>query len=272
MRRRLARTKSFIYNEPYHDNCHDYLKKIYLELYALPIYKPLLYEIKDKIPKINICNELSYDSYADIIVCDQHAVIFGHYLDICPILATYALNACVALVMYVPQYKVASIAHLDGLPGYSKQSAINDNIPIDFDPVCENIKLILQKLRNLAITKDKMQIEYYLIGGIFHLSEVMVHDIIECINNLEGSEYNFAFRGRNILGPENQTRNICIDSRNGQISYFDYVINSEFYINHTNHNGIPMNIIKAPRKSEAMLDITYEPQFPYFNEAPIAFQ
>lgn len=258
--RRIIHRKSLIYNESYHDNCHDYLKKIYLELYAAPKYKSLLYEIKDKIPKINICNELDYDSYGEIIVCDQHAVIFGHHNDIFPILATYAVNACIALIFYIPAYKVASVAHIDGLPGYSNKSAIDDNININFDPVYENISLIINKLKNLINTKNKIKIDYYLIGGIFDLSEIMVNDIIACINKFDDNQCIFTFKGRNILGPENQTRNICIDSRNGKINYFDYVINSEFYMNHTNNEGMPMNIIKAPRKSEALLDITYEPE------------
>ena len=44
-----------------------------------------------------------------------------------------------------------------------------------------------------------------------------------------------------------------------KITYFDYVTNSEFYAKHTNSSGLAMNIIKAPRVSEAFLDITYLP-------------
>ncbi len=254
--------KKLIYNEKYHDNCHDYLKPFYLEKYAVAKYKSLLYDISKNIPKINICEETPYEKYNDIIVCDQHAVIFGHHLDLFPVLATYALNACVGLVMYNSKYKVAALAHIDGLPGYSKKSAIDDGININFSPVQTNITLMLKNIRNLCNTNEKIDIVYYLIGGIFELSEVMIHDIIECINTFDDKKNNFSFEGRNILGPENQSRNICIDTSNGKISYFDYVTNSEFYKNHRNDNGLPMNIIKAPRISEALLDITYQAILP----------
>ena len=252
--------KKLIYNEKYHDNCHDYLKAFYLERYAIPKYKNLLYQIKDKIPKINICNETEKNLYADIIVCDQHAVIFGKNNDIFPILSTYALNACIGLVLYIPANKIGCLAHIDGLPGYSKQSAIDDGLNINFDPIEENMKIILKKLRNLAQTNAVINIDYYLIGGIFDMSEIMVNDIINCINGID-NKYNFTFKGRNIMGPENQSRNICLNTKNGMITYFDYIANSEFYANNRNANGLAMNIIKAPRKSEAMLDITYEPIF-----------
>lgn len=252
--------KKLIYNEKYHDNCHDYLKPLYLEKYAVSRFKPLLYEISKKIPKINICEETPYDMYADIIVCDQHAVIFGHCMDIFPILATYALNACVGLIMYTPKFKIASLAHIDGLPGYSNKSAIEDGLNIDFDPVHENIKIMLEYIRFLSETAEIIDIEYYLVGGIFDLSEVMINDIIECLQKIGDDRYKFLFCGRNILGPENQSRNICIDTRTGKITYFDYLMNSEFYQKHINEKGIPINIINAPRKSEAFLDITYIPK------------
>jgi hypothetical protein len=249
--------KKLIFNEKYHDNCHDYLKTIYVEKYAVTKYKPLLYDIRKKIPKLNICTDTPYEMYGEVIVCDQHAVIFSYYLDIYPMLATYALNACVALVMYSKEYKVAALAHIDGLPGYSKQSAINDGLNINFDPVYENIKTILKYFRYLCNTNTNISIEYYLVGGIFDLSEVMIHDIINCINMFNSKKYNFVFKGRNILGPENQSRNICIDTDTGNITYFDYILNSEYHNNHRNSDGLPINIIKAPRKSEAFLDITY---------------
>lgn len=253
----VSQKKKLIYNEKYHDNCHDYLKTIYLEKYAVSKYKRILYDIRKNIPKLNICEETPYEKYGDVIVCDQHAVIFGHHLDMFPVLATYALNACVGLVMYIPKYKVGALAHIDGLPGYSEKSAHDDGINIDFSPVRVNIDSILKNIRYLCNTNDKIDILYYLIGGIFDLSEVMIHDIIECINTFDNEKNNFSFEGRNILGPENQSRNICIDTSDGKITYFDYVANSEFYRNHRNKDGLPMNIIKAPRKSEALLDITY---------------
>jgi len=255
-----TKLKALIYNEKYHDNCHDYLKPIYLEKYAVEKYKPLLYDIRKNIPTVNICKQTPVNDYANTIVCDQHCVVFGHYLDIYPILATYALNACVGLLMYSPQYKIGSLAHIDGLPGYSKKSAIDDGLTIDFSPIDENIKIILKKLHILSESNTIINIEYYLIGGIFDLSEIMIYDIIECINKFNNNKFRFVFRGRNILGPENQSRNICMDMRTGKITYFDYTENSDFYGNNLNKDGIAFNIIKAPRKSEAFLDITYVPK------------
>lgn len=251
--------KKLIYHEKYHNNCHDYLKSFYLEKYAVSRYKPLLYRIKEKIPTLAICNEIAEHAYDNVIVCDQHAVVFGKAIDIYPILATYALNACIGLIMYVPKYQVAALAHIDGLPGYSMKSAIDDGLDINFDPIYENLTIILKYLRNLCQTQTILQIEYYLVGGIFDLSEVMIHDIIKTIHQYPDKQYQFTFVGRNLLGPENQARNLCIDTRTGKIKYFDYMANMEFYGVLVNKNGLPINIIKAPRISEAYLDITYVP-------------
>lgn len=257
--------KALIHHEKYHNNCHDYLKTFYLEKYAVPIYKPLLYRIKEKIPKLDICNDLPENRYDDVIVCDQHAVIFGDSRDIYPILATYALNACIGLIMYIPKFCVGTIAHIDGLPGYTKQSAINDGININFDPAHENITIMLKHLRNLCGTTEILQIEYYLVGGIFHLSEIMIHDIVKTIDHYPDNQYKFIFKGRNLLGPENQSRNLCLDTKTGEIKYFDYIVNMEFYGEIVNSRGIPANIIKAPRVSEAYLDITYLPSLIHKN-------
>lgn len=254
--------KKLIYHEKYHDNCHDYLKSHYLEKYALEEYKQLLYDISVRIPKITICDEMPTELYGDTIVCDQHAVVFSHSKDIYPIIATYALNACVGLLMYIPKYQVASLAHIDGLPGYSKKSAIRDGLRINFNPVYQNLVIILQYLRNICMTNETLEIDYYLIGGIFDMSEIMINDIIETINqiNKNSHEYVFYFRGRNILGPENQSRNICFNTYDGKIYYFDYHLNVSYHQNFRNKDGLPFNILKAPRISEAMLDITYTPK------------
>lgn len=253
----MSKIKKLIYHEKYHDNCHDYLKPTYLEKYAVPKYKSMLYVIREQIPKLNICEDTPNEMYGEIIVCDQHAVIFSCYTDIYPMIATYALNACVGLIFYSQKFKVAALAHIDGLPGYSKQSAIDDGLNIDFDPVYENIKIMLKHMRLLCNTNQNIDIVYYLVGGIFDLSEVMIHDIIESIEKFNNMEHKFSFRGRNILGPENQSRNICIDTKTGKITYFDYIANSDYHAKHRNANGLPINIIKAPRNSEAFLDVTY---------------
>lgn len=256
-----------LYHEKYHDNCHDYLKKFYLEKYTVDKYKSLLYEIKENIPILRICDEINFEDYAKVVVCDQHAVVFGHYLDVNPILATYALNACVGLVIYIPKYKIGCLAHIDGLPGYSQQSAIEDGIHITIDPIEENLKLIMNKMENIIGQSIKTQIDFYLIGGIFGLSEVMIHDILQCIKNFKKRYgYQFRFCGRNLLGPDNQSRNICLDLDTGIISYFSYLSNSEFYGKHRNSDNTPINVIRAPRTSEAYLDITYMPFNTYSNK------
>lgn len=255
-------TSRILFSQKYHDNCHDFLKKTYLEKYANQKYKNFLYDIKNKIPVVNICHELHTDQYSKTIICDQHAVIFGHKADINPILATYALNACVGLVLYSAKYGVGALAHIDGLPGYTQKSALEDNISINFSPVEKNIQLILTNLEMIAKHKSdkKFELDFYLVGGIYGLSEVMIHDIIETLLRLQDSgNYIFNFRGRNILGPENQSRNICIDIRTGEVLHFDYVTNSEFYDGNKNTDNLPFNIVPAPRKSEAFLDVTYKP-------------
>lgn len=255
----------FSFHEEYHPNCHDYLKNHYIEMYAQPKYKNLIERIKQNIPVVPICNETNSNMYADTIVCDQHGLIFGCHSDVNPVLATYALNACICLLLYVPKYKVGSLAHIDGLPGYSKESSIEDGIKIDFSPIELNLRLMIAALNKIIEEGNPdsdiiLDIDFYLIGGIYELSEVMIHDILQCISQINDSgKINFNFKGRNLLGPINQTRNICLDTRTGKITYFDYISNLEFYKDHLNEKGIPMNILKAPRKSEAILDITYFP-------------
>jgi len=243
--------------ETYHDNCHDYLKTVYLSQYTMPGYLNIITNIKKSIPIIHICDETSDQLYGHTIVCDQHGVIFSHYQDIYPILATYALNACLGLILYIPKLKIGCVAHFDGLPAYSKESAQSDGIKLNFDPVTENIKIILGNIRLMAPKVNRFDIDVYLIGGMFNLSEIMINDMINCIKKFNGKIFQFNFKGRNLLGPENQTRNICLDTATGKITHFDFLTNLEVHKNNLNQNNLPMNIIKAPRKSEAFLDITY---------------
>lgn len=248
------------FSELYHDNCHDYLRKFYIRKYAVEKYASKLLEIAQKIPKFQFCNDIDPELYREIIVCDQHAVIFTHQFDSKPILATYALNACVGLVIYASKYKIASIAHIDGLPGYSRQSAIDDGMTdITTSPVSVNVKHILQTIRQIANTGELIELDFWLVGGVFGLSEVMICDIVAELATINGN-YKLNFRGRNLLGPINQSRNICIDSRNGFIGHFDYLTNSEIYIDDRNSESRPINIITAPRKFDAILDDTYHPR------------
>lgn len=259
--------RQLIFNEKYHDNCHDYLKPRYLELYAVPEYKELLYQIAATIPKLNICTDTPEQTYIDIVVCDQHAVVLTCSTDTNPAIATYALNACIGLILYDPIHKVGALAHIDGLPGYSNQSAIDDGIKIDFSPVKLNLEIILRLFRGLttragAQASTNLSIDCYLVGGIFHLSEVMINDIMQTLDKFTSdpkSLYTFTYRGRNLLGPENQSRNICLDTRTGLITHFDYDLNSHIYAKYRRPDGLPINIIKAPHRSEAFVDVTYIP-------------
>lgn len=247
---------SFI--EKYHDNCHDYLKRYYIERYASKEYKNLLYVIIKRIPKLDICDETNPNDYDKIIVCDQHAVIFGASCHQKSILATYALNSCIGLIMYAPAYRVGSVSHFDGLPGYSKEHAREDGLDISFSPVQYNIDVILRKIRSYCKTDDNILIQFYLVGGIFDLSEVMIHDILYYLSSID-SRYRFDFRGRNLLGPENQSRNICLNTMNGKITHFDIFDNSEKYLYQRSDEGIADNIISAPYINAAILDVTWLP-------------
>lgn len=243
-----------IFNEKIHNNVHDYLKAIYLELYAIPKYKNILYDIKKNIPVLSICNRTDAANYSKIIVCDQHVVIFGRYDDQYPVFGTYGLNACICLIFYLPKYKIGSMAHIDGLPGYSKESAIADGLNIHFDPALENIKLIVYYLETICGTKNGLEIDFYLIGGIFNLSEIMINDILLAINKLNGKKHKFFFCGRNLLGPENQARNICFNLESGQITHFDFLDNIELL------KDSDTMMPKASRKYDSFLDITYLPK------------
>lgn len=252
------------YDEKYHDNCHDYLKPRLIQNHVPVKYRPLLEQIRTKIPKLNICGDTPEKDYPKTIVCDQRAVVLTQWLDTNPNIATYALNACIGLIFYCPVYRTGMIAHIDGLPGYSQQSANEDGVNINFSPVQINIDTILRLYRSLMKPypgpDEIVYVDYYLIGGIFDLSEVMIHDIIQTLQNINqdpDSRWSFRLAGRNLLGPDNQSRNICLDTRTGNITYFDYELNSQIHQHNRRNDGLPINVIKAPQKSTAFLDITY---------------
>lgn len=237
------------YKIKYFDNCHDFLKISHIHEYAIKEYIPILINIMESIPKLNICIDTPLNKYNELIVCDQHACIMTHKNDKYPVLATYALNACVGLILYSDKYKICTLAHIDGLPGYSKISAIRDGINISFDPVRKNIEFMLNYIRKISNTHDVLEIDFYLIGGIFGMSEIMIHDIIFALESLKKKGFIFIFKARNLLGPENQSRNICFDSRNGKFSFFDLDNNKNFNKN--------KNFTHAKRESEAILDFVY---------------
>lgn len=247
------------FTEKYHNNCHDYLSNYYIERYALKEYIPLLYSIEKNIKLLTICDFIEdKNMYREMIVCDQHAVIFTHNEDINPIISTYALNACIGLLIYEPKLKIASLSHIDGLPGYSNKSALRNNINITYSPVKKNIDSIITLLMYMKDPVEKYDFEYYLIGGIFGMSEIMIHDIIENINQRNNNKYSFVFKGRNLLGPINQSRNICFDTRTNKFYNFKSLDNAQEYLNNINvKTRLPSNIIFGNKLKETSLDVTY---------------
>lgn len=254
---RHINTRKLIYNEKYHDNCFDYLKEYYLQRYLLKEYLNFFRDIRENITLLDICDIAPMNIYGDAVVCDQHAVIFTHHKDRYPVLATYALNACIGLLIYEPNLKIGSLAHIDGLPGYSQQSAVRDGIEIFYSPVEYNINTIIKHLIKMC-PRDSYEFDYYLVGGIFDMSEIMVYDIVQAIDIIQKqrSHIKFHLKGRNLLGPENQSRNICFDTRTGNLLHFDFIENATYHANNY-VDGLPYNIIKAPNKNQALLDITY---------------
>lgn len=227
------------FTKEYHDNCHDFLKPLYIEMYAMTESKKFLYEIANYVPKLNICTDMS--DYDKVVVCDQHAVILGASTTDKPILATYALNACVALVIYCPDHKIGAMTHFDGLPAYFKSTAEKAGQIYDFDPIAVNLGMIFSKLENSVKPKPLGCLKVWLVGGVFGLSELMIRDLV---TYLAESKEKIKLKGRNLLGPINQSRNIALDLRDGSIKYFDILEYHE-------------EITKAPYKHSALLDITY---------------
>lgn len=226
------------FTKEYHDNCHDFLKPLYIELYAMPGSKAFLYEISNYVPKLDICSEMK--DYDKTVVCDQHAVIMGTSTSDKPILATYALNSCIALVMYSPAHKIGAMTHFDGLPAYFKSTAALAGQKLSFDPIVVNMGMIIEKLKNHA--KAPLDLKVWLVGGVFGLSELMLRDLITYL--AEVKDVKIRLKGRNLLGPINQSRNIALDLRDGSIKYFDIL----------EYGG---EITKAPYTHPALLDITY---------------
>lgn len=226
------------------DNCHDYLKPMYIESWAPKEYKDLFYTIANYIPKLNICTEMTFPDYGLAVICDQHAMIFGQASGTKPILATCALNACVSLIIYCPTKKVGVVSHFDGLPGYHQNSAKFAGLDPGFDPVKLNVSMMLRKINSHGL------LDIYLVGGVYGLSETMVQDILAFILTLP----NIQLKGRNLMGPVNQSRNVALDTRDGTIKYFDIIENSTWQ----HQNQASDNRPKALNKHPALLDITWD--------------
>lgn len=240
--------KTGLFTEAIHDNCHDYLKPFYIEIYSDKRFKVLLYEIASRVDTLNICTELSRYDYEKVVLCDQHAFVTGRGDSNKPLLATYGINVCMSLILYAPGFNVGCVSHFDGLPGYSKESATKHDYKLSFSPVKRNIDAMLSSVRKCCNAKGKILVDFYLVGGIFNMSEVMLHDILEYLASIQGKEYQLVFKGRNIMGPENQARNVCLDTRCGSIRHYDIIISGEY-------NVSPM--IEASNNSEALLDATW---------------
>ena len=230
---------------PYIDNCRDYLADVYINKFASVKYRPFLRQVRETVPLLEICLQSPESIYRSTIVADQHAWVVSRATDRYPVIATYALNACIGLVLYQPSKRVAALAHIDGLPGYSLVSARADGQEIDFDPAKRTVCNMLNRMQYLC---DERQYDAYLIGGIYGLSEVMIHDLMGVLRL-----YGVTVQGRNLLGPDNQSRNICFDTRTGAFTHFDYLTNDSRCL------ITKCNIPKAVRASEAELDLTYAP-------------
>jgi chemotaxis receptor (MCP) glutamine deamidase CheD len=225
-----------------------------LETYSKKYHTKLL-EIRSKLKKISFCEILPNDSlYKKCVVIDQHCLGVTSALDDYPIITTYALNTCVALILYEPNLKLGALSHIDGLPGYSRNSVIED-IKVDpgFDPASVNIERIIKELIALRPNETQFSFTTCLIGGAFGLSETMICDLYDAVNNFnkkEATDCKINLIGRNLLGGINECRNIALDTRNGEIYHFNYIENS------IQHNYNPQNI---PKPIEEDLKHPYEP-------------
>jgi len=247
------------YHVEFHDNCLDYLAPYYIKQYGEERYQNFLLQLAQDVPIINFCQQMDQADYLRTIVCDQHATIISHYKDPYPFISTYALNACIGLILYEPTYHIGIVCHFDGLPGFSQRSANEDGIIIDYDPFITNMKNIMDQLNYVTDGKIKyLNFNTHLIGGVYGLSETMIHDIYNYLNN-KFSNARFNFVGRNLLGPENESRNIALSTIDGKLYYFDYVEN------YMAHGGHAKNIIASPHLKDpvnekyTMMDITYIP-------------
>jgi hypothetical protein len=250
--------KKLRYHVEFHDNCLDYLAPHYIKQYSEERYQKFLIELSEKIPIINFCQQMDKINYNKTIVCDQHAIIMTHDKDPYPYISTYALNACIGLILYEPQYHLGVICHFDGLPGFSQRSANEDGIIIDYDPFASNMKNVIDNLNYVTLNTIKhYNFDSYLIGGVYGLSETMIHDMYQYLNN-NFSDATFNFVGRNLLGPDNESRNIALSTLDGKLYYFDYVEN--YIANNGNGNIITAPHLKNPvDKNYTIMDITYLP-------------
>jgi hypothetical protein len=245
----------------YIPNCIDYNHEAY-QSYMLNDKINDIFDIINKIPSINFCNLLPNNLFKKLILSDQHAVVISNNNDKYPIIGTFSLNACIGLILYEAEYKIGCVMHMDGLPAYSKESAIKEGNNINFDPINENIvkvikifhELVNVQLNNINNTNDKkiLNINVNIIGGLFGMSEIMVIDIYNCLKK-SWIDYNIKFNiiGKNLFGPDNQMRNIALDTDTGKLYTFDYFIN-HYYTD-------SKNIIPAKKDNKYLLDVTYIP-------------
>jgi hypothetical protein len=245
------------YHVEFHDNCLDYLAPYYIKQYSEERYQQFLLDLALRVPIINFCQQMIQSDYLRTIVCDQHAIIISHNEDPFPIMSTYALNACIGLILYEPKYHIGVIGHFDGLPGFSQESSIEDGIVIDYDPFASNMGAIMNRVNLMTNSSiPYYNFDCYLIGGVYGLSETMIHDMFTYLDN-KFRDAKFNFVGRNLLGPDNESRNIALSTFDGKLYYFDYIEN---YVEHGNS---AKNIISAPHlrtpvdEKYTMMDLTY---------------
>ena len=202
------------------DNCIDYANQYNMDKIEEK-YQARIKDIIDKVPVINFCNHFDHKSlYPKTLEVDQHAYIITHAQDRFPIIATNSLCPCVSFIAYEPALRVGCLTHIDGLPAYSKESLIDDEIELDYIPLEYNMKAIIDGMK-IDANSETLNLDIYLIGGTSTLSPSVVIDIYDYINSYKNDKIILNLKGRNILGPDNQSRSVALDTRDGKLYYFD---------------------------------------------------
>lgn len=210
-----------LYRTLHVDNCIDYLHIHMIKKYSDSSLLPVMKEIKHTVKKINVCEILPEDFFGLNVVVSQHCFGVTSHDNKYPIISTDSLNSCVGLILYEPTLKICSIAHFDGLPGYTKESVIKElgNV-INYSPVHKNIGTMIDEMKKKN-KAERYNFDVYMVGGIFVLSERSIVDIYQTLKSWQDKSVTFKFSGRNLLGPINSRRNISFDTRTGKIYNFD---------------------------------------------------
>jgi chemotaxis receptor (MCP) glutamine deamidase CheD len=202
-------------------NCTDFLDDGFIED-ALDEYRLKLELIKRNVKPFDYCQPMEEDMYDKLIIGWQHTIVISHALDKYPIVGTYGLNSCVSLILYEPNYKIGVVTHFDGLPGWSQATHQRRGYKLEFDPLKYNIGNALAHVYKIIgdnTYSSKLEFDVYIVGGIYRMSEVTIVDIYELITK-KFENVVFNIKGRNLLGHDNQKRNVAIDTRTGELYRF----------------------------------------------------